>query len=87
MSLFLRPFALRDIFLDGDVMRDFSLFVRDRRDDGRLPEHLAVLAAVLQLAPPLPPLESDSHISLYTAAGMLPDFRIRGFLPMTSCSS
>ncbi len=49
---FLGRLALRDVLLHGDVVGDLAAGVADRRDGRQLPEQLAVLPLVVELAAP-----------------------------------
>src|ERR1035438_402900 len=52
----LRPPALRDVFLDREVMGNGSLAVHDRANGCGLPEELPILFFVTKFAAPFAPL-------------------------------
>ena len=61
-----RPLARGHVLLDGQVARDPAALVAHRRDRGLLPEELAVLAAVQELAPPdAPGGERDPQVLVH----------------------
>ena len=51
-QLFLKLFAMRDVLLDGDIVRDAVFGISDRGDGGPLPEQVSAFFAVMELTFP-----------------------------------